>query len=161
MDEPGVVAIRKRLAPPSGDTAQDKRVARLIALLDADAYMEREKAMAALRDIGAAAEPGARTARPRENTSSLEVRVRIDKLLDGLHRTAAEDEAGRRMRRLVEVLELVGGQEARTVLADVASARRPRRRHEEAKAAIQRLDGKAEIPTKLDLPLVDFSRGRL
>ena len=57
MDEPGVVAIRKRLAPPSGDTAQDKRVARLIALLDADAYMECEKAMAALRDIGAAAEP--------------------------------------------------------------------------------------------------------
>jgi hypothetical protein len=147
LGEPGVAAIRKRIAPPSR-TAEDIRIAKLIAQLDADAYMDREKATTVLRDLGVAAEPALREA--RENASSLEVRVRIDKLLDGLKRGSAESDGERRLRRLVEVLELAGGEQARAGLTDIA-ARTGSLAAWEAKAAILRFDGKAEIPNQLDL----------
>ncbi len=75
--------------------------------------------------------------------------MRIDKLLKGLK--GDDSDAARRLRRAVEVFELIGGQQARAALADIA-ARTGTPAAWEAKAAIERLDGMAEIPTKLDLP---------
>ncbi len=148
LGEPGVTAIRRRLMPPAPVPVPNQRIVALIAQLDANAYMEREQATETLRDLGAAAEPALRAA--RKTTISLEVRVRIDKLLHGLNGTV-EDEAGRRLRRTVEVLELIGGVQARASLSEIVR-RTDTLAAWEASGAIQRLDGKTEIPTKLDLP---------
>jgi hypothetical protein len=145
--ESGVTAIRRRLAL-SAKAPDQKRIDQLIAQLDANSFIDREKATAALRDLGAVAGPALYAA--RKNASSTEALRRINSLLNGLRRYEIESEAGRRLRRLVETLELIGGQKARAGLSDIAG--RSGLAAWEADAAIQRLDGKAEIPTKLDLP---------
>ena len=148
LGEPCAAAIRQRLARPAESANRDKRLDKLIANLDADDYMVREHAMRELRAVGTAAEPALPGA---DNTMSLEVRTRVDKLLLGLKRYEIDNEEGRRLRRTVEVLELVGGEQARSVLAGIAG-RTGTLASWEAKGALQRLDGKADIPTKLDLP---------
>jgi hypothetical protein len=148
LGDPGAAAIHKRLAPPLGDTAQDRLIGTLLAQLDDEAYPVREKASTALRDLGAAAEPALRAA--RENTTSPEMGIRLDALLERL-KDPPDSPAERRWRRLAEVLELIGTEEARAGLSSLAG-RTGSAAAWEAKGAIQRLEGKAEIPTTLDLP---------
>jgi hypothetical protein len=149
LGDPGVAALRKRLAPPAPVTDVDRVAAQWITKLDDDSYSEREKASAALRDLGTAAEKALRAA--RETTASVEVRTRIDALLEHLKGGRTENAADRRRRRLVEVLELIGSEEARTALGDIGRLSGTLEAWE-AKAALRRLEGKAEIPTKLELP---------
>jgi hypothetical protein len=147
--EPGVTAVRRRLALSAKAKAPNqKHIDQLIAQLDANRFIDREKATAALWDLGVVAGPALYAA--RENAPSTEALRRIDKLLNGLRRYEVENEAGRRLRRVVEILELIGGHKARAGLSDIAG--RSGLAAWEADAAIQRLDGKANIPTKLDLP---------
>ena len=85
--------------------------------MDDDSYKKREAASAALQELGAAAEPALRAT--REKSTSLEVCARIDALLEHLQGGRAESEAERRQRRLVEVLELIGTEQARAGLSDI------------------------------------------
>ena len=148
LGEPGVAAIHRRLVPPAVGPAQDRRIGTLIAQLDSDAYLEREQAMEALRELGAAAESALCVA--RRTTTSLEARVRIDKLLRGLKRDEAENDGEQRLRRVAEVLELVGGEQARGAAGHCGAHGNIRGMGSERGATT--MDGKTEIPTKLDLP---------
>jgi HEAT repeat protein len=88
-------------------------MARLVRDLDDDAFAVREQATVELARLGTGAEPALRKAlagRPSE-----EVRRRIDALLARLQ-TPETAEARRRWRRAVELLELVGSDEARAAL---------------------------------------------
>jgi hypothetical protein len=147
--EPVVTAIRRRLALSATGAAPNlQRINQLIAQLDANAFVDREEATAALRDLGAVAGPALYAA--QKNTTSLEALRRINGLLKDLRRAEVENEAGRRLRRAVEILERIGSPKARAGLSDIAG--RSGLAAWEAEAAIQRLDGKAAIPTTLDLP---------
>lgn len=148
LGDTAVASIRKRLEPPAPAVDRDQVIAQWIAMLDDESYTQREKASTALRELGAAAEPALRAA--RDKAPSPEVKTRIDALLERF-RIQAETDEQRRMRRLVEVLELIGTQPAHAGLADIAQ-RAGTLAAWEATAAIQRLEGKAEIPTTLDLP---------
>jgi hypothetical protein len=149
LGDPAVAAMRNRQKPPVRLMDQDREIGVLIAQLDHDSYPVREMASATLRERGAAAEPALREA--REKAPSPEACARIDALLEHLRGGQAESESERRQRRLVEVLERIGTEEARAGLSDIATHAGTLEAWE-AKAALQRLAGKAEIPTKLDLP---------
>ena len=121
----------------------------MIAQLDDDAFKVREQASATLGELGAAAAPALRAARAK--ATSAEMSSRIDALLEHMKGGATESGEERRLRRLVEVLELIGTKAARAELAEIGG-RTGSVAAWEAKGAIQRLEGKAEIPTTLDLP---------
>ena len=149
LGDPAVAAIRKRMEPPATPTDRDQLIGKWITQLDDDSYKKREAASAALQELGAVAEPALRAT--REKSTSPEVCARIDALLEHLQGAGAESEAERRQRRLVEVLELIGTEQARAGLSDILQ-RTGSWAAREAQGAIQRLDGKAEIPTTLDVP---------
>jgi RNA polymerase sigma factor (sigma-70 family) len=124
--------LRERLrpAPPAGD-----EVRRLIADLDAADFRRREAASARLAQLGEQAEEALQEARKR--SASVEQRRRIDLLLaaPGLVRSPEL----RRQVRAVEVLERVGGAEARRVLEALARGAPEARLTQEAKTALGRL----------------------
>jgi RNA polymerase sigma factor (sigma-70 family) len=130
-----VAVLRGRLrpAPAAGD-----EVRRLIADLDAADFGRREAASARLAQLGEQAEEALQEARKRP--ASAEQRRRIEALLvaPGLVRSPEL----RRQVRAVEVLERVGGAEARRVLEALARGAPEARLTQEAKAALARLAGR-------------------
>jgi len=98
-----------------------KRIAGLIADLDADDYRKRESASAALRKAGRSAMAALR--KELKVSKSLEVRTRIRELLDEFDRRYRDHAETRRYSRAVKVLEAIGSIEAlraAKALADVA-----------------------------------------
>jgi HEAT repeat protein len=94
-----------------------ERVARLIAELDDDDFDVRQKAAAELAKLGGEAEPALREV--LTGSPSAEVRKSVEALLEKLNTPAAA--AGRRRwLRALEVLEMVGGDEARQVVRALA-----------------------------------------
>jgi hypothetical protein len=95
-------------------------VERLVARLDADGFDERERAQAALLELGGSAGPALRAA--LERTESAEVRTRLGVLLERLANPAASPD-GLREARAVEGLERMGTAAAWEALTRIAKAR--------------------------------------
>jgi hypothetical protein len=131
-DRPRAISLlRKHLRPPP--TLNPKRLAQLIKDLDHDEYTKRERAS---RELAQAIESAAPTLRRVGAANpSLEVRLRIDQLLEALDRpTTAE----RRLRlRALSLLEEMGGPDAKALVERLAQGGLPAR---EAAAVLNRLD---------------------
>jgi RNA polymerase sigma factor (sigma-70 family) len=128
--------LRKRLHPvPAVD---EKRVARLIADLDSDAFATRQKATTELAKL--ADQPIAAYRKALESKPSIETRKRLEELLEKAG-PAWWDVSGERLRslRAVETLELAGTKEAREALTTLAAGAPGARLTEQAKAALERL----------------------
>jgi RNA polymerase sigma factor (sigma-70 family) len=127
--------LRDVLKPaPAGDAA---RIARLVKELDDDDFEVRERASADLDRIGEPAEKALRKA--LEGTPSAELRTRAARLLEKFSGQVLSSDALRRQRAL-EVLEQVGGAEARALLREIAAGAPEAGLTQEAKAALKRLD---------------------
>jgi hypothetical protein len=134
---PGAVAfLNERLKPIPAIDAD--RVRYLIAQLDDDRFAARESATRALQELGAAVEPFLR--RALAGASSRDARQRLETLLAGAARQGASHPEERRRRWAVQVLETVGTQEARALLARLAKGAPTAPQTELAQAALQRLD---------------------
>jgi WD40 repeat protein len=116
--------------------ADQKRIGKLIADLDSDQFEVRDAAARELGKLGTAAEGALWKA--RENKSSLEVKRRIDELLNALARKAPSPEEWRRL-RVVGVLERIGSPEAVRVLEVLARGEPAALPTREARAALARL----------------------
>jgi WD40 repeat protein len=127
-----VAVLRDRLPPVP--PADPERLARLLRQLDSDAFEERERATAALRELGPPAERGLKQALTAER--SAEVRKRIGLVLGELEQASK----GRRTDWSVRLLERVGTAEARTLLEALAGGAPGAPRTEAAAAALKRLD---------------------
>jgi RNA polymerase sigma factor (sigma-70 family) len=114
----------------------DKKILRLLALLDSDDFTQRERATRELQVLGWAAEPALH--RALEGKPSLEVRNRVKELLDGIRKQPLPLEMVRILRGM-EVLEQIGTPAARKVLASLALGVPQARLTREAKAALERL----------------------
>jgi hypothetical protein len=126
-----LLAERLRLKP-----ADDKRMVRLLALLDSGDFAERERATKELRELGWVAEPALHTA--LEDKPSLEARQRIKALLDDIRKQPLPSEM-LRMLRGMEVLEHIGTPMARKTLTSLAEGVPQARLTREAKAVLQRM----------------------
>jgi RNA polymerase sigma factor (sigma-70 family) len=123
--------------------AEVKDLDKLITRLDADVFEEREKATRALIEAGRAAEAALKAALARG--PSPEARVRIERILAKLE-TADEREHFRQVRAL-EVLEGIGTDEARRLVAEIAREAAEPGLAREAKGTRERMDRrKAQVP---------------
>jgi WD40 repeat protein len=116
----GVAGLRRHVRPAGGKAADAAGLALLVKQLDDDEFKVRVKAFAALAAEGKAAEMFLR--KTLENKPSLEVRVRVKRLLarlEGQSLTAQE----RQSVRAVEVLEWLGSPAARKLLQKLAHGR--------------------------------------
>jgi RNA polymerase sigma factor (sigma-70 family) len=138
---PGQTArfVRDHLQPAAAPDAQ--RLAQLIADLDSKQFAVRRKAEAELEKLGDLAEPALRNV--LKGDGSLEVRQRVERLLQKLSGPTAGGNLVRDV-RAVELLELMGGKEARQALETLAKGAEGARLTKEAKAALERL---AQQPT--------------
>jgi WD40 repeat protein len=127
-----VAPLRERLEQLAG--VDSKRIAALIADLDADDFETREKATKELGTIGVKAVPALRKA--LDGSPSAEVRQRAEGLLKKLDGPMAVGQQ-QRLSRALEALEAIGSPEA--VKALEVLAKRQDELGQEAKAALERL----------------------
>jgi len=139
--EQSVPFLRKHLEPARGP--DQKRLTSLLADLDSPKYQVREKALQELAKLGELAEPGLK--RVLEGKPSLEVRQRVERLLEQLQGTIIAPDRLREI-RAVEALEHIGTAEARRLLQDLAQGAPEARLTQEAKAAQQRLSTRTAAP---------------
>ena len=134
-----VAFLAGRLKPAAPRT-ETVNVPRLIEELDDEEFDTRERASAALEKMGQEAIPHLRG--ELEGKPTPEVRRRVEALLKKLggDRSAAE----LRALRVVEVLESVGGEEARKALGEIVKQAPTTEAVSEARAALARM--KAERP---------------
>jgi WD40 repeat protein len=135
---PAVGLLKERLKALV-ERPDPRRLEKLIEDLESDTFAVRETANRELAEAGEAAGPALRKA--VEKSPSVEVRRRVQDLLD---RLAKEGLAPERLRavRAVEVLERVGTPAARQVLADVARVTADPALADETRASLERLDGR-------------------
>jgi WD40 repeat protein len=136
------LAANPRLALPLvsawlKDGRDQGQIAKLVAQLADDSFRVREQATRALHKLGAAAEPELR--RALAHAASAELRARAKALLERLPAGRAEGKDGLRSLRSVELLERIGGREARALLAELAERGGEARLGREARAAFERL----------------------
>jgi hypothetical protein len=127
-----VALVKARLKPAVG--ADQARVAKLIADLEAKGFAARQKAFNELARYAEQAEYLLRKAQPGQR--SLEAQRRIQQLLDRLDKVALSPEHLQALRALT-VLERVGTPEARRVLEALAAGAPTRLTHE-AQASLRR-----------------------
>lgn len=127
-----------RPAPPF-----DPKIAQLIADLDDDTFAIRENASAELEKVKELVEPALRLA--LEEKPSLEVRLRVEKLLGKLEGVIPSPEQ-LRVTRGIEVLEHIGTVEARKLLDGLAQGGKDARLTQEARGALKRLAGRSAGP---------------
>jgi WD40 repeat protein len=131
-DPAGVVPqFRARLKAVDG-----KKIARLLADLDDEAYAKRDAAFKGLAAFGAFAEGSLRQALAKK--PNLETHRRLEELIDRLAQERIASEHLRALRS-VEVLELIGNAEARKVLETLAGGAAEAELTRKAKAALARL----------------------
>jgi WD40 repeat protein len=128
--------LHPRLKPD--ESVDEKRIDQLIADLDADAFVRREKATEELHKLGELAEPACHKALAAQPT--LETRRRLKCLLDDItqHQWHLTPESLRQV-RAIEVLERIGTPEARALLETLARGAPGARLTREVRAAVQRL----------------------
>jgi RNA polymerase sigma factor (sigma-70 family) len=129
-----VAFLAKQLqSTPPPDT---RRLKRLVTDLDHEQFNVRERAARELEKLGERAEPALRKA--LAGKPSLEARRRLERLLNRLEGDTPPAETVRQI-RAVEVLESIGGLEARRVLSKLAAGPPEWRLTQEARAAVRRL----------------------
>ncbi|HEY7427195.1 MAG TPA: hypothetical protein VH682_23375 [Gemmataceae bacterium] len=127
--------LQKRLRPvPQGEA---RRIAQRIADLDSDQFAVRDQAMRDLERMGESA--GAALQEALQGQPSLEIRRRIEQLLEKLREDERSPER-LRMSRALEVLEHIGTREARQLLEALAGGAPGAWLTREAKASAQRLE---------------------
>jgi hypothetical protein len=126
--------LQKHLHP--AQPADAERLRRLLADLASDEFAVREKAQKTLEELGDLAEPALR--QTLENKPTLEVRRRVQALLERLHGPVTRPEMLRSL-RAVAVLEDIGSPPARRSLAELAKGTPEARLTREAKASLDRL----------------------
>jgi RNA polymerase sigma factor (sigma-70 family) len=136
--EQAVAFLDKRL-PERGKEA-GAEAARLVRDLGSDEFPVRQKAMERLRTLGWRAEPALRKA--LRSRPTLEVRQRVEALLEGLRKADLSPEVLRGL-RAVRALEQAGTAGARRLLASLARGERDERLTGTARAAVRRLEAKA------------------
>jgi hypothetical protein len=131
--------LRAKLKPTSKDAAL---MARLLAQLDSEQFHEREAALEELKKRGEEVEPYLYKA--LKDKPSLEMRRRLQQLLDELR--SDKSITGERLRslRALEVLERIGDKPAREALQRLAEGEAGTRLLEEATAALQRLQHRSD-----------------
>lgn len=112
-------------------------VDRLIADLNDDNFSVRERAVERLAALSEMARPG--LLRAKAQRPSPEVRRRVEDLLARFDQPAGGPEHLRCL-RAVEVLETIGTEEARRVLANLASGAKEAVETKDAQSALQRLN---------------------
>jgi hypothetical protein len=122
--------LKDRLQPA---TVDGKRIEKLLADLDSDAFETREAAARALTEMRYRIEPTLRQA--LEKKPSLEMRRRLQAILTGPNRPSAE---ALRTLRAIAVLERIGTPEARRILEKLSGGATCRET-QEGQAALQRL----------------------
>jgi WD40 repeat protein len=128
--------LKDRLKPATG--LDPKRLAQLVADLDADTFAARQQATEELEKLGERAEAILRKA--LENKPPLETRLRVEKLLEKLGEGSPPTPEDVRAMRGIEVLELIGTAEARQYLETLTRGATEARPTQEAKAALERLN---------------------
>src|SRR5262249_19836393 len=129
----GLALLKERLGPVAA--ADAKKITRLVVDLDNEEFAVREQATRQLREIGDLAEPALRAI--LADKPSPELRGRAEGLLAQVD--ASRSPTQMRAVRAVEVLEYVGGPEARHVLQKLADGALQARLTREAKAALARM----------------------
>jgi len=131
-----IAFFRQHLKPVA--TADEKRIAQLIADLDSDEFAAREKATRELEALGEAAAEPCRTA--LTGNPSIESRRRLERLLSKQIHDMGQPSAERlRTLRALEVLERARTPEARQLLTTLAKGAPGAWLTREAKAALERL----------------------
>jgi RNA polymerase sigma factor (sigma-70 family) len=126
--------LRKNLQPAAVDAA---RLRRLIADLDSEAFAVRQQAARGIEELGDLAKDALQET--AAGAASAEARKQAERLLEEIENRERHLRGGRlREVRAVEVLERVGGQEARQVLRELAGGMPQTRLTREAKTALQR-----------------------
>ena len=115
-------------------------MAQLLADLESDRFEIRRQAESELERLGESAEPGLRQAL---GDAPLDLRQRVERLLDRLSVPTA---TSRRGLRAVELLELIGNAEARQVLQTLTGGMPGARLTREAANAMHRLSKRAVTP---------------
>ena len=133
-----VAFLRDQIKGKKAPKADRKRIRQLIEDLDNRRYTVRDKATSELRELGRLAE--AELHRALESERSLEARRRIQQLLE---RFAPQSSKEVRFVRLVEVLEILGNEQAKVLLHDL-SKRQEETLQTESIAALKRLNQKKE-----------------
>jgi RNA polymerase sigma factor (sigma-70 family) len=116
--------------------ADPERLHRLLTDLESEQFAVREKAQEELTELGDLAEPALR--KTLEGKPALEVRRRVQALLERLHAPVTKPELLRSL-RAVAVLEDIGTAPARGLLEELARGAPEARLTREAKAALRRL----------------------
>jgi WD40 repeat protein len=136
MPQHAVPLVQQHVKPATAPPAEAReQFTRLVADLDSDDFATRQKADLQLEKLGPFAEPLVRQA--LQNDLSVEVRRRLEKLLDRLDK--ADEAAWLRTVRALEVLEHAGTPEARELLSKLAAGTPEARLTREAKAALDQL----------------------
>jgi hypothetical protein len=135
-----VALIRERVHPVA--SADEKRLARLVADLESDRFEVRKMAESELEGLGELA--GAPLRKVLNDEPSLELRQRVNRLLRKLSGPTPSSLVVRDL-RAVEMLELIGDAQARGVLEILARGAPDARLTREAKAAVERLTKRAAL----------------
>jgi RNA polymerase sigma factor (sigma-70 family) len=133
--------VRRHLRPVS--VAEGKRLAECVKDLGQGKFAERERAMRLLEKLGGTVEPALR--KVLESPPSLEVRRRLEQLLDQLTTTIPPPEQLRALRAL-EVLERLATPEALEILEALARGAPEAALTHEARGVLQRLALKTRPP---------------
>jgi WD40 repeat protein len=137
--EEAVPVLARRLEPVPTDQALGEKVARLVAQMDDDLFSVREQASRHAAALGEPAEPHLLEA--LKSTNSAEARHRIRRLLAEIAaRPLTLTAEQQRAIRAVQILEQIGGDEARAIFERVAQGQPSARLTQEAKNALARLD---------------------
>jgi WD40 repeat protein len=139
LPEQALPLIRDRLNPKKV-AIDPKRIAKLIADLDADDFLVREKATEELAALGKAAEAALREATKHP---SLEVRRRATRLLKKITGKGVNPELIRTV-RAIEVLERLGTPAARELLEGLAKQKLEPAVAREVRASLARLKARSE-----------------
>jgi hypothetical protein len=114
----------------------DERLRRLLFDLDDDRFRVRQKATAEL--VGLLESVETRLRRELEGRPSLEVRLRVERLLE-MREAAGRSPERFRIPRALQVLEHAGTQDARQLLERLSRGAAETRLTQEARAALARL----------------------
>ena len=138
--EEAVSFLKENLHPATAADPQHLR--RLLADLDSAQFAVREKAQEKLVQLGDLAEPALR--KTLENNPSLEMRQRVQAILERLRGPVTQPELLQAL-RAVAALEDIDTSQARRILKELASGAPQSRITREAKASLERLQRHSAI----------------
>jgi WD40 repeat protein len=130
-----VALVKEKIKPAPG--VDDKRIDKLIADLESDKFLERQKATKELEKFGELAEPALQ--KSVQNLKALEAKRRVEKLLSQIANDQTPSADVVRALRAVQVLGQIGTPEARTELERLAKGAAGDKLTRSAEGALRRL----------------------